>query len=1191
MIIKGILNRSVEDATRNLVLILVFLFAANFLNAQAPVITSFSPASGPVGTLVTITGVGFSTTTANNVVYFGGVKATVSSATSSSLIVAVPAGASYSPITVTNNSLTAYSTKPFLVTFPGGNAGFKPGSFALKIDVVAALDPGRVTAGDIDGDGKNDLIVASSASTTISILRNQSKIGSLDFAPHVDILTSSSLNYGVCIGDLDGDGKLDMISVGTLGNTLSLFKNTSTPGVISFAARIDITTGASPFDVAIRDIDKDGRPDIIVANNGANSISVFRNIGNAGNFSFANKVDFASGAEPVSIAFGDIDSDGSEDIAVANPRSRTISVFRNTSTPGIIALAAKVDFAPGRNPYMVVVGDLDMDGKPDMASVNLFDHTVSVFLNTSTGNNISFSGKTDFSAPSSPQSLAIGDMDGDGKPDIAVAKYSGNNSILRNKSTVGAIAFDAQVEYGSPAYTDGIVLADFDGDGKADMAVGNDYGTNLVAVLRNKINEPDILAISPVSAGAGTMITIKGTNFSGTTSVNIGGIPATSFTVVDSATITAVVANGSFTNEVSVTATHGTGKFLGFIYKGPHILNFTPHHAGTGKIVTIKGHNFIGTSGIKFGATDALSFNVVDSATINAVVGNGSSGMITVTTPNGFDAIDSFVYYLPPGIISFTPTAAFNGNSVTISGTHFASTSEVKFGGVPATSFSVTNDSTITAVLGIGASGDVTVTTIGGIATKSGFSFTGPAIHSFTPTSAHAGDTIYISGSNFNSILNISFGGTAAASFIVLNDSTVKAVIGNGASGSVSIATINGTATKNGFLFTGPVITSITPGFTGRGRTVVIRGMNFTGATSVSFGGTNAASFFVDSTTRITAVVDTGSSGDVIVVTPIGTASKPGFIFAQPPEIISFTPMSAGYGTGITIKGKHFSGTESINIGPVAASGFTVVSDTVITAFIGQTSSGTIMVSTPGGSAVIPGFIFVLPPIINSFTPLNAGPGTTVTITGINFTNVFYVIFGFTIAKSYKVVSDSVITAVVGNGNTGSVSVYSSGGSASKAGFTYVPLPTNILLCPPVSNTSITSNITGNSYRWQLNSGNGFINLFDNGNYTGSTNQTLQITSALSSWNGNIYRCLVGGGTTYSNSFKLAFNNSWTGAAGTAWENASNWSCGTLPDMNTDVTIASGSIIVNSNTVIRSLTLKPGVNFIVNPNVTLTILH
>ena len=60
------------------------------------------------------------------------------------------------------------------------------------------------------------------------------------------------MNFAVCTGDIDGDGKVDILSVAPLTNTLSLFKNTSTPGVISFAARIDISTGVSPYDVVIR---------------------------------------------------------------------------------------------------------------------------------------------------------------------------------------------------------------------------------------------------------------------------------------------------------------------------------------------------------------------------------------------------------------------------------------------------------------------------------------------------------------------------------------------------------------------------------------------------------------------------------------------------------------------------------------------------------------------------------------------------------------------------------------------------------------------------------------------------------------------------------------------------------------------------------------------------------------------------
>ena len=93
-----------------------FLFAFITLmgHAQAPSITSFSPVSGPVGTTVTITGINFSTTASNNIVFFGAVKATVSAASAASLTVKVPAGATYKPITVTVNQLTGYSLKPFL---------------------------------------------------------------------------------------------------------------------------------------------------------------------------------------------------------------------------------------------------------------------------------------------------------------------------------------------------------------------------------------------------------------------------------------------------------------------------------------------------------------------------------------------------------------------------------------------------------------------------------------------------------------------------------------------------------------------------------------------------------------------------------------------------------------------------------------------------------------------------------------------------------------------------------------------------------------------------------------------------------------------------------------------------------------------------------------------------------------------
>ena len=148
---------------------------------------------------------------------------------------------------------------------------------------------------------------------------------------------------------------------------------------------------------------------------------------------------------------------------------------------------------------------------------------------------------------------------------------------------------------------------------------------------------------------------------------------------------------------------------------------------------------------------------------------------------------------------------------------------------------------------------------------------------------------------------------------------------------------------------------------------------------------------------------------------------------------------------------------------------------------------------------------------------------------------------------------------------------------------------TDFIFCPGGS-TSITSNTTGSSYQWQLNTGSGFTNITNNSNYTGTNTVTLQLNNIPSNWSGNQYRCFVNG--INSNLGTLSYRNQWTGAAGTSWENASNWTCNRVPDNNTDVVITSGAVVVvNSNAFCRSFTTNPGVNFTVNPGFTFTVTH
>jgi len=314
----------------------------------------------------------------------------------------------------------------------------------------------------------------------------------------------------------------------------------------------------------------------------------------------------------------------------------------------------------------------------------------------------------------------------------------------------------------------------------------------------------------------------------------------------------------------------------------PQISSFTPTSAASGATVTISGVNFTGATAVSFGGTPAGFFNVVSATTITAVVGNGSSGSVSVTTPNGTASKAGFIFIPAPVITSFTPVSGGTGTIVTITGTNFSGASAVSFGGTSAASYTVVNATTITAVVSSGTTGSVNVTTPGGTASLAGFTFVpAPTITSFTPTSGGAGTTITINGTNFTGTTVVSFGGTAATTFTIVNATTITAVIGAGATGAVTVTTPGGTATLGGFTFyPPPSISSFTPVTGGTGSIITITGTNFTGATAVSFGGTPSTSFTVVNVTTITAVIGSGTTGAVSVTTPGGTGILSGFTYS-----------------------------------------------------------------------------------------------------------------------------------------------------------------------------------------------------------------------------------------------------------------------------------------------------------------------
>lgn len=471
-------------------------FLVKMQSGNPPTITSFNPASGPVGTSVTISGTNFAAIP-GNIVYFGATRATVTNATATDLTVTVPAGATYQPITVTVGGLTAYSSAPFIVTFPGGGV-IDLNSFLSKVDLIAGTLPGDVAIGDVDGDGKPDLGVLNN--TLVSILKNTSVSGiitSSSFNTKVDFAAGLDPN-AVAFGDVNGDGKLDLTISSVTNSEISVLRNTSVSGSVLFASKVGYY--APGLGIAIGDLDGDGKPDLATGDNSFNRVTVLRNISVSGSItssSFAFRVDFPTENFPYDVAIGDLDGDGKPDLAVAANGGNAVSVLRNTSVSGTIAFASKVDYITGGAPRSVAIGDIDGDGKPDLVVTNYSTNSVSVLRNTSVSGSIAFASGVNFSTGSNPDKVAIGDLDGDGKPDLALANLTSNTvSVFRNTSVSGFItssSFAARVDFATASGLRSVVIGDVDGDGKPDLVITN--GNNAVSVFRNQIGE----ALAPTS--------------------------------------------------------------------------------------------------------------------------------------------------------------------------------------------------------------------------------------------------------------------------------------------------------------------------------------------------------------------------------------------------------------------------------------------------------------------------------------------------------------------------------------------------------------------------------------------------------------------------------------------------------------------------------------------------------------------
>jgi serine/threonine protein kinase len=421
-------------------------------------------------------------------------------------------------------ALGVWSLRP--THLPWAHEPHDPATVDLFLPAVhhdAGLYPNAVAVADFNGDGKPDLVIGHLQSHSVGVLLGN---GDGTFRPPLTATIGEWFVHSLTVADLNGDGKPDLVVVVDNHVAVLLGKGDGT-----FRPPVPCSAGTNPVRVTVADFDGDGKPDLAVANR-EGTVSILRGNGDG---TFQAAVTSSVGKECKAVIVGDFDRDGKLDLAVLDAHARRIGVLRGKgdgsfhavayhgvgesapplaltvadvngdgrldlvvgTTNGATVLLGKgdgsfqeaVSFDVGQVCHTVVAVDLDGDGWPDIAmtyegTARKPGRTVTLLLNNRDG---TFGKPLTYEVGHSPNSLAVGDFNGDGAPDLAVANVGSNTiSILMHQPPPADRAYlGPATDLAAGTEPRAVVVGDFDRDGKDDLVVA-DYGSQVIQFLRGK---------------------------------------------------------------------------------------------------------------------------------------------------------------------------------------------------------------------------------------------------------------------------------------------------------------------------------------------------------------------------------------------------------------------------------------------------------------------------------------------------------------------------------------------------------------------------------------------------------------------------------------------------------------------------------------------------------------------------------
>jgi hypothetical protein len=467
-----------------------------------------------------------------------------------------------------------------------------------------------------------------------------------------------------------------------------------------------------------------------------------------------------------------------------------------------------------------------------------------------------------------------------------------------------------------------------------------------------------ITGFSPEFGQVGQQVVISGSGFfnSGVvTGVVFNTRWTTSFSVTADNQITAFVPSGATSGPIGVKKTGLPTVFSGasftVIGPGPYVTGFSPAVGNPGDFpVIISGVQFTGASGVRFNGSNA-AFAVTADTQIQAQVPAGAStGPITVFSALGTNTTTTN-FFIPPAITNVSPASAKAGESVTVRGRNFTGATAVRFNGINA-AFTVQDNTNLTATVPDTASrGPLSVSAPAGTAVTTNDFLIPPTITSFSPAVGTNGTQITVLGKTFVNVSGVSIGGVAAATFSTTNNGTeLRVTVPNDArSGSITVVNASGPTVSVTNFFLPPRVDVFLPGSGLAGTEVAVSGINFLGASAVTFDGVPAA-FGSVSNTGLRATLPAGAlTGKIVVTAPAGSSAS-FFDFRVPPVISGFTPTEGLPGTLVTINGTNFSTNATVSFNGAGAA-VTYLSIAQLRAVVPtNATTGPLRVATGGGT-------------------------------------------------------------------------------------------------------------------------------------------------------------------------------------------------------------------------------------------------